>query len=197
MLKDELFLKRDNDKKNDIKICKNYNFLKYSNDIAELQKLKYKCIFKAKKLRDWSTLSGAIVLISTVLIALITMMYSVLNTMSSDGQKEIQSISANIINTKIAEINNKEGNDIDETKKEVLETIKSEKDNVLEIIKKNTDFIGYLSKIIFVVIISIIIFYASLVRVISHKASDYETLVIMIEERIKEIKQEDHEKIII
>lgn len=188
MLKDELLMTKDKDKKIDRKIRRDYNFLKYSEDLIVLKKLKYKCTLKAKKQRDSLIITNAIAIIFTIMLSFITISHTAIKIVYDNERNIVQRIDDFAIGNKKISIDKKSDESVEKIKNEIMDIAKSEKDIALDTINNDIEVIKFFYIAIVVLIIGVIILYQIIIKIISEKASTYETLVIMIDERINEIK---------
>lgn len=161
-----------------------YNFDK----LKELKLLKYDFTLKAKNRRDFLIITNAIALILTVMLSFVTFWQTVVKASYEDGDKIIQGID----NYKIDENASEEKTEV------VYKEIKSILSAEIYVTKEKLHQSEKLSEMVLNIMIGFIILiiatYIILIKTFSGRAAYYETLVIMIDERINEIKAGSWEK---
>lgn len=165
-----------------------------SNDIPTLKMTRYNFILKAKKERDTLISSNAITLIFTILVSFLTITYTIANSISDRSDNAIKRVDDVKIEVMKVGIDKKNESELATIKSDMENIYKNEGNLAIKDINEKMDSIYPLLKAIVYIIIAILLINFISIKFISGKASYYETLVIMIDERLKGLEKENNEK---
>ncbi len=181
MLKDELPFKNKKDTIIDEELIrKEHEYLMMSDNLVLLKREKYKCILKAKKLRDSLIISNTITLIFTILISFVNISYTINSTIMNTSNSAVKRID----DLKIDKMTDTEEEAL---KSNLHEIINAEGTSAQTNMKNQYKSIVILFMLVMILVIAIFKIYFIIIDKFGKKASEYETLVIMIDERIEEI----------
>ncbi|AVK50660.1 hypothetical protein AXY43_23050 [Clostridium sp. MF28] len=181
--------------KNNKKIIeKEYEYLSKSNDLEILKKRKHNYILIAKKRRDQLIITNAITLIFTILVSFITIAYTVNNNIKSKSIDAVKRTDDIVIGNMKIDIDKMNDNQKETLKYDIEKLIKNEGNIAIDSINDDSKGIVVLLKSAAILACGILIIYLIAIEGISAKASECETFVIMIDERINEIKAGSWEK---
>lgn len=168
----------------------NYNF----DQLKDLKVLKYGFTLKAKNKRDVLIITNAIALILTVMLSLITFSQTVFKASYEDSDKIIQRIDNYKMEKNKSNIDENASDKMEAANKEIKYILQNEIEATKEKLYYNLNVANMIIDIMIGFIILIIATYIILIKTFSGRAAYYETLVIMIDERINEIKAGSWEK---
>ncbi|NFH99479.1 hypothetical protein FDB15_04050 [Clostridium botulinum] len=188
MLKDELSFKNKKDTIIDEELIrKEHEYLMMSDNLVLLKREKYKCILKAKELRDSLIISNTITLIFTILISFVTISYTINSTIMNTSNSAVERIDDLKIDKMKIGIDKMTDTEEEELKSNLEEIINTEGELAQKHIIDNYKSIRILFILVMILVIAILKIYFIIIDKFGKKASRYETLVIMIDERIEEI----------
>lgn len=166
-------------------LSEKYEYFSNCKKLENLKKEKYEYILRAKKLRNRKLCITVIGMFITMIIALLTVGFTCINSMSSDTLTTIRSIGSKQIELQ----KEKSDNDINN----VLNIVGKASDAEENIYNASLELKKSMNRITCSVILCLIIGTITTYTVIKHeenKASEYETFEIMIDARIEEIKED-------